>query len=113
MRKVQFNDKGKKKREGLEQVDKLTRKLLQLNIKNDMYVAVYIQLFVLAPIMTENLLLPFCFAVSTITFTSTIAMPSYSRYFSAFIPHNFTCHLCKKPEYCLRTCLTIKEYVQL
>ena len=26
--------------------------------------------------------------------------------------HNFPCHFCKKPEYCLRTCLTAAEYVQ-
>ena len=112
VRKVQFEDEGKKKEEGQEKVNKLTRKLLQLNVKDDAYVAAYAQLFILAPMMTENLLPPSRFAVSTIALTSTTVMPSYPRYSSAPMPHNFTCHFCKKPECCLRTCPTAEEYVQ-
>jgi len=55
MRKVRFEDEGKKKEEGQEYVDELTRKLLQLNVKDDAYAAAYAQLFILTPTMTENL----------------------------------------------------------
>ena len=41
VRKVWFEDEGKKKEEGQEKVDKLTRKLLQLNVKDDAYAAAY------------------------------------------------------------------------
>ena len=41
VRKVWFEDEGKKKEEGQEKVDELTRKLLQLNVKDDAYAAAY------------------------------------------------------------------------
>jgi len=41
MRKVKFDDKRKKEREAPEWVDELTRKLLQLNVKDDAYAAAY------------------------------------------------------------------------
>jgi len=112
VRKVRFEDEGKKKEEEQEKVDKLTRKLLQLNVKDDAYTAAYAQLFILAPTMTENLPLPSRFAASTIVSTSTTVMPFHPRYSSAPMPCNFTCHFCKKPECCLRTCPTAEEYVQ-
>jgi len=112
VRKVRFEDKGKKKEEGQEKVDELTRKLLQLNVKDDAYAAAYAQLFILAPTMTENLPPPSSFAASTITSTSTTIMPFHPRYSSAPMPRNFTCHFCKKPECRLRTCPTAEEYVQ-
>ena len=40
-RKIQFDDKGKKEKEAPEWVDELTRKLLQLNVKDDAYAAAY------------------------------------------------------------------------
>jgi len=112
VRKVRFEDEGKKKEEGQEKVDKLTRKLLQLNIKDDTYAAAYAQLFILVPTMTENLLPPSRFAASIITLTSTTVMPSHPRYSSAPMSHNFPCHFCKKLECRLRTCPTAAEYVQ-
>ena len=113
MRKVRFDDKEKKEREVPERVDELTKKLLQLNVKNDMYAAAYAQLFILALTMTKNLLPPACFVVSTVALTSTAVTLSHPRYSSAPMPHNFTCHFCKKLECCLRTCPTAEEYVQL
>jgi len=112
-RKIQFDDKGKKEKEAPEWVDELTRKLLQLNVKDDAYAAAYAQLFILAPTMTKNLSPPACFAASTIASTSTAVTPSHPRYSSAPMPHNFTCHFCKKLECRLRTCSTAKEYIQL
>jgi len=114
VRKVQFEDKGKKKEEGQKRVDKLTRKLLQLNVKDNAYAATYAQLFILAPTMTKNLPPPSCFAASTVTATSTTMAPSYPRYSqpSALMSHNFPCHFCKKLECYLRTCPTATEYVQ-
>jgi len=114
VRKVQFEDEGKKRKEGQEKVDKLTRKLLQLNVKDDAYVATYAQLFVLAPEMTDNLP-PFSrFRASTVMATSTTMTPSYPRHSqpSAPMSYNFPCHFCKKLECCLRTCPTAIEYVQ-
>ena len=111
MRKVCFENKGKKKEEGQEHVDELTKKLLQLNVKDDAYAAAYAQLFILAPTITENLLLPSRFAAFTITSTSTTVMSSHPRYSSAPMPCNFTCHFCKKPECHLRTCPIAEEYV--
>jgi len=111
MRKVQFENEGKKKEEGQEHVDELTRKLLQLNVKDDTYAAAYAQLFILVPTITENLLPPSRFAASTIVSTSTTVMSSHPRYSSAPMPRNFTCHFYKKPECRLRTCPTAKEYV--
>jgi len=105
-------DEGKKKEEGQERVDELTRKLLQLNVKDNTYAAAYAQLFILAPTMTRNLPPPSRFASSTIALTSTTVMPSHPRYSSAPMPHNFTCYFCKKPECRLRTCSTAEEYVQ-
>jgi len=111
MRKVCFENEGKKKKEGQERVDELTKKLLQLNVKDNAYVATYAQLFILAPTITENLLLPSRFAASTIMPTSTTVMSSHPKYSSAPMPCNFTCHFCKKPECHLRTCPTAEEYV--
>ena len=115
VRKVQFEDKGKKKEEKQKRVDKLTRKLLQLNIKDDAYAATYAQLFILVPMVTENLLLPSCFAASTVMATSTTMAPSYPRHSQPSVPmsHNFPCHFCKKLECHLRTCLIAAEYIQL
>ena len=115
LRKVQFEDKGKKKEEKQKRVDKLTRKLLQLNIKDDAYAATYAQLFILVPMVTENLLLPSCFAASTVMATSTTMAPSYPRHSQPSVPmsHNFPCHFCKKLECHLRTCLIAAEYIQL
>jgi len=79
-RKVYFKDKGNKKKEEQEKVDKLTRKLLQLNIKGDAYTTAYAQLFVLAPEMTKNLPLPSHFVASTIALMSTTVTPSHPRY---------------------------------
>jgi len=77
----EFDDKEKKGREEPERVDKLTRKLLQLNVKDDVYAAAYVQLFILVPIMTK---IPpsTCFTASTIVSTNTTAIPSYPRYSS-------------------------------
>jgi len=113
VRKVQFENKGKKKEEGQEKVDELTRKLLQLNVKDDAYAAAYAQLFILAPTMTENLSPPSRFAASTIASTSTTVMPSYSRYSSAPMPRDFSCHFCKREDCQLRTCPIAEEYIQL
>jgi len=41
IRKVRFEDERKKGKEEQEKVDKLTRKLLQLNVKDDAYVTAY------------------------------------------------------------------------
>jgi len=114
VRKVRFEDEGKKGKEGQKKVDKLTRKLLQLNVKDDAYAAAYAQLFILAPEMTNNLPPPSQFEASTVVATSTTMAPSYPRYPqpTAPMPRNFTCHFYKKPEYCLRTCPTAEEYVQ-
>jgi len=79
-RKVCFKDKGNKKKEGQEKVDELTRKLLQLNIKDGTYATAYVQLFVLAPEMTKNLPLPSYFVASTIALMSTTVTPSHPRY---------------------------------
>jgi len=113
VRKVQFEDEGKKKKEGQEKVDELTRKLLQLNVKDDAYAAAYAQLFVLAPEMTDNLPPPSQFGALTVAATSTTIAPSYPRYPQPTAPmlRNFSCHFCKKPEYRLRICPTAAEYV--
>jgi len=115
VRKVRFEDKGKKKEEGQEKVDKLTRKLLQLNVKDDAYAAAYAQLFILAPMMTKNLLPPSCFAASTIVSTSTTVMPSHPRYpqSNTPMPRDFSCHFCKREDCQLRTCPIVEEYIQL
>ena len=42
IRKVCFENKGKEKKKRQEKVDKLTRKLLQLNIKNNAYAMAYV-----------------------------------------------------------------------
>jgi len=113
VRKVWFEDKGKKRKEGQEKVDELTRKLLQLNVKDDAYATAYAQLFVLAPEMTDNLPLSSRFGASTIMATSTTMVPSYPRHSqpSAPMSYNFPCHFCKKLECRLRTCPTAAEYV--
>jgi len=113
VRKVQFEDEGKKEKEGQEKVDELTRKLLQLNVKDNAYAAAYAQLFVLAPEMTDNLPLPSRFGALTVVATSTTMAPSYPRYPQPTAPMlcNFSCHFCKKLECRLRTCPTAAEYV--
>jgi len=113
MKKVSFEDEGKRKKNGQENVDELTRKLLRLNVKDDVYAAAYAQLFVLAPEMTDNLPLPSHFRALTVAEASTTMTPSYPRYSqpSAPMPYNFPCHFCKKLECCLRTCPTAVEYV--
>ena len=114
VKKVQFEDKGKKRKEGQEKVDELTKKLLQLNVKDNAYVAAYTQLFVLAPEITDNLPLPSHFRASTVMETSTPMALSYPRHSQSSVPmsHNFPYHFCKKLECCLRTCPTAAEYVQ-
>jgi len=79
-RKVRFKDEGNKKKEGQKKVDELTRKLLQLNVKDNTYATAYAQLFVLAPEMTKNLPLLSHFAVSTIASTSTTVTSLHPRY---------------------------------
>jgi len=79
-RKVCFEDKERKKKEMQEKVDELTRKLLQLNVKDNAYAIAYTQLFVLVPEMTENLLLLSCFGASTIAVMSTAGALMYPRY---------------------------------
>jgi len=113
VKKVRFEDKGRKRKEGQKKVNKLTRKLLQLNMKDNAYAATYTQLFVLAPEMTDNLPPPSRFGASTVAATSTTMAPSYPRYPQPTAPmlHNFSCHFCKKPECHLRTCPTAAEYV--
>jgi len=113
VRKVRFEDKGKKKEEGQKCVDELTRKLLQLNVKDDAYAAAYAQLFILAPTMTENLPPLSRFGVSTVAATSTTMVSSYPRYPQPIAPmlRNFSCYFCKKLECRLRTCPTAAEYV--
>jgi len=78
----EFDDKEKKRREEPERVDKLTRKLLQLNVKDDVYAAAYVQLFILLPTMTEILPPSACFTVSIIVSTTTTATPSHLKYSS-------------------------------
>ena len=114
VRKVQFDDEGKKGKEGQEKVDELTRKLLQLNVKDDAYAAIYAQLFVLAPEIMDNLPPPSWFGASTVAATSTTMAPSYPRYPQPTAPmlRNFSCHFCKKLECRLRTCPTAAEYVR-
>ena len=114
VRKVQFDDEGKKGKEEQEKVDELTRKLLQLNVKDNAYAAAYAQLFILAPKMTDNLPPPSRFGASTVAATSTTMAPSYPRYPQPTAPMlcNFSCHFCKKPECRLRTCPTAVEYVR-
>ena len=114
VRKVWFENKEKKRKEGQEKVDELTRKLLQLNVKDDAYAAIYAQLFVLAPEITDNLPPPSWFGASTVAATSTTMAPSYPRYPQPTAPmlRNFSCHFCKKLECRLRTCPTAAEYVR-
>ena len=115
MRKVHFEDEGKKRREGQENVDELTRKLLRLNMKDNTYAVAYAQLFVLAPEMTDNLPPPSRFGASTIAATNSVGAPTYPRHPqsqpSIPMPPHFSCHFCKKPECYLRTCPTAAEYV--
>jgi len=113
VRKVRFEDEGKKGKEGQEKVDELTRKLLQLNVKDSAYAAIYVQLFVLAPEMTDNLPPLCCFGASTVMAMSTTMTPSYPRYSqpTASMLRNFSCHFCKKPECRLRTCPIAAEYI--
>ena len=113
VKKVRFEDKGRKRKEEQKKVNKLTRKLLQLNMKDNAYAATYTQLFVLAPEMTDNLPPPSQFGALTVAATSTTIAPSYPRYPQPTAPmlRNFSCHFCKKPEYRLRTCPTAVEYV--
>ena len=115
VRKVWFENEGKKGKEGQEKVDELTRKLLQLNVKDDAYAAAYVQLFVLASEMMDNLSPPSRFGASTVMVTSTTMAPSYPRHSqpSAPMSHNFSCYFCKKLECHLRTCLIAAEYIQL
>jgi len=80
VRKVRFKNERKKGKEGQEKVDELTRKLLQLNVKDDAYVATYTQLFVLAPEMTDNLPSLSHFGASTVMATSTTMTLSYPRH---------------------------------
>jgi len=115
VRKVRFEDEGKKKKEEQERVDELTRKLLQLNVKDNAYAAAYAQLFILVPTMTENLLPLSRFAASTIASTSTTVMPSHPRYpqSNTPMPQDFSCHFCKREDCQLRTCPIAEEYIQL
>jgi len=80
VRKVQFENKEKKGERRQEKVNKLTKKLLQLNVKDNVYTAAYTQLFVLVSEITDNLPLPTHFAASTVTATSTAGAPTYLRY---------------------------------
>ena len=80
VRKVRFEDEGEKEKEGQEKVDELTRKLLQLNVRDDAYATAYVQLFVLAPEMTDNLPLSSRFGASTVMATSTTMALSYPRH---------------------------------
>jgi len=86
VRKMQFENEGKKKKEGQEQVDELTRKLLQLNVKDDAYTMAYAQLFVLVLEMTKNLPLPSRFRASTVAVTSAAGAPTYPRYSQPLAP---------------------------
>jgi len=54
-KKVQFEEKGRKGKDVQGQVDELTRKLLQLDIKDNAYTVVYAQLFILALNLTDKL----------------------------------------------------------
>jgi len=101
-------------KEGQEKIDELTRKLLQLNVKDNAYTATYAQLFVLASEMINNLPPPSHFGASTVMATSATMIPSYPKYSqpTASMLCNFSCHFCKKPECHLRTCPTATEYVQ-
>jgi len=114
-RKVRFENKGKKKKEGQEKVDELTRKLLQLNVRDNESAMAYAQLFVLVPEMTENLPLSSYFGASTIVVTSAAGAPTYPRYSQplALMPRDFSYHFCKRTDCCLRTCPIAEEYVQL
>ena len=99
-REVHFENKGKRKEDGQEKVNELTRKLLQLNVKDDTYAATYMQLFVLAPGMTDNFPPPSHFRASTMAATITTVAPSYPRYSQprAPMPCDFSCYFCKKPD---------------
>jgi len=88
-RKVWFKNEGDRGREGQKQINELTRKLLQLNVKDDAYAAVYAQLFVLAPNMMDNLPPPTCYEASTMAATNTTGMLSYPRYPQSSTP---MCH---------------------
>jgi len=116
-RKVCFEDERKRKKNRQENVDELTRKLLRLNVKDDAYVATYVQLFVLAPEIMDNFPPPSCFGASTVTATSTTMTPTYPRHPqsqpSVPMPHYFSYHFCKKLECCLRICPTAAKYVWL
>jgi len=114
VRKVQFENKGKKGKKKQKKVDKLTRKLLQLNVKDDAYVAAYTQLFVLVLEIMDNLLLPSCFGASTAMAISATIIPFYLRYSqpTTSMLRNFSCYFCKKLKCHLRTCLIAANYVQ-
>lgn len=114
-KKVQFKNKGNREKKEQEKIDKLTRKLLQLNVKNDTYIATYTQLFVLAPNMIDNLLSSTYFGASTMAAISTTGMLSYSRYPQSSTPIScdFFYYFCKRADYWLRTYPTAEEYIQL
>ena len=65
---------------GQEHVDELTRKLLQLNVKDNAYAAAYVQLFILAPKITDNFSPLSYFGALAVIATSTTMILSYTRH---------------------------------
>ena len=79
MKKVRF-EKERKEKDIQEQVDKLTRKLLWLDVKDNMYAIAYMQLFVLVPNLIDKLPPLSQFGINTAIATNAIATPSQPSY---------------------------------
>jgi len=79
MRKVRF-EKRRKEKDIQEQVDKLTGKLLWLDVKDNVYAIAYMQLFVLVPNLIDKLPPLSQFGINTAIATNAIVTPSQPSY---------------------------------
>jgi len=95
-------------------VDELTRKLLQLDVKNNAYAVAYAQLFVLAPNLTDKLPSSSQFGVNMTMITNTTAthsQPSYPQS-NPRTSYDLSCCICKQSDCWLQTCQIAAEYVR-
>jgi len=114
-RKVQFEEEGRKSKNIQGQVDELTRKLLQLDVKDNTYAVAYAQLFVLAPNLVDKLPPLSWFGVNIAMTTNTTAISSQPSYpqFNPRTPYDLSCHFCKQSDYRLQTCQIAVDYVRM
>ncbi|KXN82049.1 hypothetical protein AN958_03267 [Leucoagaricus sp. SymC.cos] len=99
---VWFEEEGK----GLqEKVDKLMRKLLQLDVKDDEYAKAYAQLFLVDPIVTS---VTNTFRHQSIPLAR-LPIPNIQQSSSPYDP---SCHFCKRHDCHMKTCSEAAEYMR-